>query len=532
MLIYCTNLRLLGDQDVATAFSVVGEWLSRKSHENVSPDWLRSPQSRRMADGSRIHTIVAESEFPRLYSIKYTHGDKDVPGRQWVTEIGMRHERANGNVEFSVLLRTDEISTRVEAKSYPTAPYFVHEIIKRCSLARHTGGSSVTVLENAAEVEAFAYAIEYSERDYPYVLISPTPEGTYLVDADKLQFHVEGVADVVQIPLDSDTFQIAKVLGYHYAAWRGAIKIIYPEARSRSRTSFPVIRLLPDDLREMLQEGVDLEKEIFSMIMHRINLPNSWRHTSPDKVSEAIRRRELIHLKEKYREEGELSEFAQKYIAHLEEDNRQREEKISQLSGEIDALQAEWQQSDEARRDLQYQIDSLKLSLRGSQGERGRENTFADRTLRAFTNVIEQAPTLTESLIVISTLYPDRVEILRTAWESADDSKTFQYKKHAFELLWKLVTEYWEALVNGKGDLEARNIFGNRYAANEGEAENNARARQLRTFEYRDELVEMMRHLKIGVKESVAETWRTYFYWDADEKKIVIGHCGCHLDHK
>lgn len=229
-----------------------------------------------------------------------------------------------------------------------------------------------------------------------------------------------------------------------------------------------------------------------------------------------------------------MSEFAQQYIAHLEEDNREREQKISQLSGEIDALQGEWQQSDEERRSLQFEVDSLKLALscKGGQNERGGESVFTDRTLKAFTNAIEQDPTLTESLIVISILFPDRVEILRTAWESADDSKTFQYKRQAFELLWKLATEYWEALVNGKGDVEARNIFGNHYAANEGEAEKNARARQLRTFEYHDELVEMMRHLKIGVKDSVAETWRTYFYWDAGDRKIVIGHCGCHLDHK
>lgn len=283
MLIYCANFRLQGNRDIATVFNIIAGWLSRKTHEDISANWLKSPQSRRMPDGSRIYTLVADSEFPKLYSIKYTHGDKDVAGRQWVTEIGMRHERANGSVEFSVLLRTDEISTRVEARSYPTAPYFIHEIIKQCSLTRHIGGSSVSILENETEVEAFGYAIEFPERDYPFVLISPTPEGTYLVDAEKLRFLVEGVADVVQIPADADTFQIAKILGNHYAAWRGAVKIIYPEVRSRSRSSFPVIRLLPDEILELQQEGADLEKEIFSMIMHRINLPNSWRHISPDK---------------------------------------------------------------------------------------------------------------------------------------------------------------------------------------------------------------------------------------------------------
>lgn len=40
----------------------------------------------------------------------------------------------------------------------------------------------------------------------------------------------------------------------------------------------------------------------------------------------------------------------------------------------------------------------------------------------------------------------------------------------------------------------------------------------------------MEQHLKIGVKDSPAEALRIHFAWVADERKIVIGHCGPHLD--
>ena len=40
----------------------------------------------------------------------------------------------------------------------------------------------------------------------------------------------------------------------------------------------------------------------------------------------------------------------------------------------------------------------------------------------------------------------------------------------------------------------------------------------------------MEKHLKHGVKDSVAETLRIHFEWVADQKKLVIGHCGKHLD--
>ena len=40
----------------------------------------------------------------------------------------------------------------------------------------------------------------------------------------------------------------------------------------------------------------------------------------------------------------------------------------------------------------------------------------------------------------------------------------------------------------------------------------------------------MEKHLKYGVKDSLAETLRVHFEWLADEKKLVIGHCGKHLN--
>jgi hypothetical protein len=39
----------------------------------------------------------------------------------------------------------------------------------------------------------------------------------------------------------------------------------------------------------------------------------------------------------------------------------------------------------------------------------------------------------------------------------------------------------------------------------------------------------MLRHLKIGVGDDLTKTIRVHFHWDADREKIVIGHCGEHL---
>ncbi|MFV8646948.1 hypothetical protein ACNREK_22150, partial [Ralstonia pseudosolanacearum] len=51
-----------------------------------------------------------------------------------------------------------------------------------------------------------------------------------------------------------------------------------------------------------------------------------------------------------------------------------------------------------------------------------------------------------------------------------------------------------------------------------------------RTFNYCGKDFLMEKHLKHGVKDSPAETLRVHFEWFSNEKKIVVGHCGPHLD--
>jgi hypothetical protein len=97
----------------------------------------------------------------------------------------------------------------------------------------------------------------------------------------------------------------------------------------------------------------------------------------------------------------------------------------------------------------------------------------------------------------------------------------------------KLVTVYWESLVKGEGDAKGRAVLGDSLVISESETVmNNRRARDLRTFPFKERSIVMESHLRIGIKPSKAETWRLHFYWDAEERKIVVGHCGEHLDHK
>jgi hypothetical protein len=133
---------------------------------------------------------------------------------------------------------------------------------------------------------------------------------------------------------------------------------------------------------------------------------------------------------------------------------------------------------------------------------------------------------------LIRMIFADRVIVLDSALDAAQvsDANNFKYGKKAFDLLWKLANGYWKALADGQGDQHAKTAIGNNaYAQNEGQALSSEGKRR-RTFNYRGRDFLMEKHLKIGVKDSSTETLRIHFEWFAEEKRLVIGYCGKHLD--
>lgn len=534
MLVYSTTLWLKNDVNIDTILEIIAKWLSRKTHENITTISLKANNIRRMNDNSRIQTIRSDSAFPTLHAIRFTHSDREVSGRQWVAEIGIRQLDIISEIECSILLRTDEVSPRVDAKIQPTLPYVVHDFIKYCSPSSKTVGLKTTILNHEDEIEGLDYLIKYNERQFPFVLISPTPDNQYLVNVENLRFHLEGIAEIYQIPIGADTFFIGRIIGNQYVAWDGAINIIFPQVQRQGKTFAPTKRLTQEELRDIITQGIEPEREILSIITHRTNLPNSWRHISPETVSELIRKKEVTSLKKQAAETGQSAEYIKLLEDELDQKNNETQQKIVQLQSEINYLEGTLIQMDDEKRQIRFENESLKsqLSHIADRTTEGSENRIPDH-IRETIFIASKALTPEESMSIITKLFPNRIEVLESAWKSADESKMFKENKKVFDLLWKLATEYWLALVNGKSDAEARSVFGNSYSAKESESvENNKRARQLRTFQYKGQEIKMMKHLKIGNKRSLSETIRIHFEWNSSNKKIIIGHCGPHLDHK
>jgi succinate dehydrogenase flavin-adding protein (antitoxin of CptAB toxin-antitoxin module) len=535
MIVYCTQLWL--GTDIDSLLGVIGDWLSRKLKTDIDIDKLI--QTGRFDKGSMKITVEKDADsYPQLIAFRLTHPDSDVSGRRWITELGMRKMDEASEIEFTVLLQTDSISILVDQSIQPTRPYIVQQVLERCYPTSRTVGTSLLEFDEH-NADSLWELINDRSRTYPLVIISPTPTHNYIIPPEDLHFQLKGVAQVAQILPYANTYRIEDILTRRYTAFRGAINIVFSAVSNQDDWNIPNRLMRPEELEEISYRTTDdPAKDVLAIVAHRVNLPNKWRHISPEAVRVSSLKRRIDHQTSEFMESAATAESKQ-MVYEIEQLLSIQDQELKELTNEKTQLQKLMNFMEGESQELKNQIQELETENKGLKTSlayvptRNRSADSVEEFHSALVRLINQTPTLEDSLLTIQTLFPNRVLVLNSAFESAHEAQEFKYADRAFDLLWKLVTDYWEALKSGKGDTTAKDIFGDTaFAPTESETvKNNRRARELRTFVYEGEHVEMLKHLIIGVKPSKFDTMRTHFHWDARKQIIVIGHCGKHLDH-
>lgn len=228
----------------------------------------------------------------------------------------------------------------------------------------------------------------------------------------------------------------------------------------------------------------------------------------------------LSESNEQLRNENIQLELAKKEFEALLELSEQEKDELSQ-------------EKDDARKGQESAENHAKSLLKKIKAlEKDQNFELTKEKLEILRSACKrEVKSLSDALLLLEILFPDRIEILDSAWSSAKKSEAFNAPQKAWELMFKLGNEYWAAVQEG-GDAKAKNVFTDKdFSARDSKGvETNTKAKKLRTFEVNGKEIVMWKHLKIGNKDSAFETFRLYF--ELEEKKIYIGHCGKHLDHK
>ena len=537
MLVYANHLCFLGAGAEDAIFKAIGGWLKEQIGFGLHPDQLRQEGE---FDGQRgdlrswLRIYATTEEEPELYAWVLKSGDEDVRGRQWITEVGVKHFR--GQWELSCVVKTEEHSTLVASPVTASQPRVIRYAManirqaENVELAPSVSGVTVrSVGQDRDTYRGLLAEIERKDRDSAIVLVSPTRHGEYLINATELQQRLLGLAQVVQVSREFNSYEMSEVLGQSRSAWGGSVNILdVPTQTGLVRARY----FLADTITGWGDLQHDRITQVLAWVTNNTNLSRLRKHVRPEGVMQlALRRRlqtvrakgeqmDAVQLREEMDKASRLLAEQAEWINTLEDGN-------SALESELTDTKAKLGDERENLKAQNYVIQALKSQLENAGG--GRTSDVDAEALLDLACRSDQ-PTPLDCIEAIESVYGDKCIILESAKESAREMDRFEHGRRLLDLLRRLVTEYRTKLLEG-GDNEARKVFGTKeYAAKESETVmGNQAMRRQRTFVYEGEPVEMFRHIKIGIEANVEKTIRVHFHWDAEREKIVIGHCGEHL---
>lgn len=231
--------------------------------------------------------------------------------------------------------------------------------------------------------------------------------------------------------------------------------------------------------------------------------------------------REAREMNERLEEQEQLIELYEEENERVMRQNRALEERMREL------------ESDKS------QLETLRYRLVEAQGRAGEKAAEAARLKDEATALekIDHFPTsLVEELELAGRLWPDRIVVLPEAVRSAAAYRYCDLDEE-WRILRAVATVLWD-IYFGDGDSsdideEFKRRTGFTHTFRESGATNASPALvKLRRRSYKGSEIDITPHIKGSGRRdsSKLHPFRLHYHADAEGKKIVIGHCGEHLD--
>lgn len=500
--------------DLAIGLSV--DWMSETAHCTLPNEIATALKFDFPGDDAKasISSFRLDDENGSIWTTRTTFMGDRVPGRRWITDLFVER-RVGSHTRFGAQL-TCQIP--------PNDPGFDHSrpnIIKNVisTLSAGCDGEQLTnefVDVSEEGVDELIDLLYLRDRRLPVVLVSIDDNGRSQVNLDKLSNRISGAAHLRTIAIEP-SFELTREVGKQLSTFNGAIRVYLPGLESGAEDPF----------------------------RHPLWLApaSGWNPRVASHVADRVLRMGLRDAEgdARFWRVGMLRQVSSR--AEADAAGGSSEEN---LHAEVEALRAELAYAKETASSAEALVDEAGEKIEDLEAEVAKladENEMLRSKIKSGTSGVSAGAldisdidnlhkgriSLELSLKIIANVLGDRVVVLESAYDSAHESRDFRFGEKAFDLLWKLATDYWTDLCDGESDVTARKHFGKSYAAKESETLSQAGKRR-RTFEYNGQELYMEKHLKIGVADNRAETLRVHFAWVANEHKVVIGHCGEHLN--
>ncbi len=491
----------------------------------------------------KLHGIddyeLESREAVDLWLLRYRHRDGDQQAVFFQHQIRLRQQQGLVLVEHGV--RRSAPPEFLEPLSRSPRPRIIEDLLKLYPAVRPLNQTLALTTLEAEDVEPFVGNALFDSASVPWVIVSPD-EQTHspLVNPTELQRWLRGIAAVAVLNSGEATWTLTESLrrrglGDEFRCFGGAIRS-YDSSRTALRLPFLMPSLLlgiPEEHRTQLAGG-----ELARRLAGRRMPPSFFSLIEDEDHGERTRTIEHLRLQlaQGTSSGAELRQQAMDLEVLLGEADREilrLTEDKNELARAVEASETARDEAleklDDGTRRLSAQVTQLRGEAQGLR-DKLRAADLTPSLVAELAAALKGAPPPIQTVELVERMYGDRIVFLPDAKDSARRAAAFQRPEKVAQLLWTLATDYYDSLVAGQGDVDARRCFGKDEFAAKDKENLSARGKKLRTFRWKDADHLMEMHLKDGVKFSDAECLRIHFKWFPDERRLVVGHCGGHLD--
>ncbi|MEZ4870463.1 MAG: hypothetical protein R3C14_54545 [Caldilineaceae bacterium] len=542
---YKCSFRLIPAQDGIGWSDLIRDirsWLSNNRNSQFNSDLGRSwfyTGGHKIRDPYRssVETLAeigtgTETE-PQYWSLRFEHPDREFSFRQWRTDIGITvvdKEKFDFSLTLSHSLSTEYIGEEPEVPE-STTPVLISLLLRSGNWLAFAGSQQLAtgIVELDSDgVTDLWQQLTSPTRNCPVILMLPDKEtGSINIDVEKLAKLLIGAA-IVYVGNGNVYREVNRIFAENYRLYNGYVRIYLPRLQPERRN---------DDKRHRYFSGKDADSTdaLLEMIVRNIarreRLAYSGLLTTIEDVADKQRELRLLTLRSAAKSADELEQL----FDLLDDENKalrsRQNELIAQLNDNNEQYAKVIEDKDELAEKLQA-AERAQAYVRDEANELRNQVAVYKTQLDAIS--LEKLPTtLIEVVEQIERFHPDRVAFTERAKTTAKDS-SFKDIPTAWHCLWNVATVLHDLYLNPTNssfDIEREFVSRTGYelARTEGkQTKQNKNLMGQRLDVYNGEEIDITAHVRYGNKSP--NCLRIHYHVHRDENKLIVGHCGDHMD--
>lgn len=522
----------------------VRRWISsnrnnkRANTDALLEDWFYtggqwSTSHNRILVMTRQEIGSGSRETPQFWAVRYEHPCSETTFRQWRTDIGITalnssHFSISITVSYTIL---PEYLGEEPEIPIPTAPWLLKSLMDPVKWGCFSGAQKLSNATIKLEVNKgieFYEALQNPDRKCPLILVSRHWDtGEPKIDAAQLGKVLLGTAVVYLTADDGVEKELDYFLPKEYRCFNGAVRIYWPNAdfavandyrRHRFFLAEKIDELSPSEVQNMIVRAI--ARRARHEDYHIVS-------TIEDIVSKTRELRMQV-----LRDAGQST---QELVQLQEEEIETLSAKVTRLELENGSLWREFENQDTEADNLREKLHVAETSADYARRECA-ELRDAAGVLRAKTEILDHLDHLPETLPdvlgLIGRLHSNTIVFTQSAFDSAGESD-FADLDIAWRCLWFMATVLHELYFGEQrgGDIgqSFRDQTGFELTLTESKlTKKDRKLMSSRELEYAGEILDITPHVKYGDKSP--HCLRVHYHAHLQTKKIIVGHCGNHLD--